>query len=91
MPRPRLMKRLDQGMRLALTLISAPPGFGKSCVEGGRPAWFFPAGALESCFPEGLLDLEVHAAAADGNPGGIPAFVGTITAGIGAGTPRERS
>ncbi|RPI32828.1 MAG: hypothetical protein EHM70_07930, partial [Chloroflexota bacterium] len=31
-PRPRLMKRLDQGMRVPLTLISAPPGFGKSSL-----------------------------------------------------------
>ncbi len=31
-PRPRLMERLQQGLHVPLTLISAPPGFGKSAL-----------------------------------------------------------
>ena len=31
-PRPRLMERLDEGVRRALTLISAPAGFGKTTL-----------------------------------------------------------
>jgi LuxR family maltose regulon positive regulatory protein len=31
-PRPRLMERLDRGMSSALTLVSAPAGFGKSTL-----------------------------------------------------------
>ena len=45
--RPRLIERLDQGIERKLTLVSAPPGFGKTTVltewlaaapSGGRPA-----------------------------------------------------
>jgi LuxR family transcriptional regulator, maltose regulon positive regulatory protein len=35
-PRPRLMARLDDGLRRKLTLISAPAGFGKTTLVG---AW----------------------------------------------------
>src|SRR5262245_50156732 len=31
-PRPRLLKRLDQGLRRKLTLVSAPAGFGKTTL-----------------------------------------------------------
>ncbi len=31
-PRPRLMERLEAGLQVPLTLISAPPGFGKSSL-----------------------------------------------------------
>lgn len=31
-PRPRLMERLNLGLHVPLTLISAPPGFGKSAL-----------------------------------------------------------
>jgi ATP/maltotriose-dependent transcriptional regulator MalT len=31
-PRPRLIKRLDQGLQLKLTLVSAPAGFGKTTL-----------------------------------------------------------
>ena len=36
-PRPRLIKRLDRGLRLGskLTLVSAPAGFGKSTLVTG--------------------------------------------------------
>ncbi len=30
--RPRLMERLNEALRVPLTLISAPPGFGKSTL-----------------------------------------------------------
>ncbi len=45
-PRPRLIARLNHGLHQTLTLVSAPPGFGKSSLLGewvagcGRPvAW----------------------------------------------------
>ncbi|MEZ4868665.1 MAG: hypothetical protein R3C14_45470 [Caldilineaceae bacterium] len=31
-PRPTLLARLDAGLRCKLTLLSAPPGFGKSTL-----------------------------------------------------------
>ena len=31
-PRPRLIERLDQGIDRKLTLVSAPPGFGKTTL-----------------------------------------------------------
>jgi LuxR family transcriptional regulator, maltose regulon positive regulatory protein len=31
-PRPRLIKRLDQGLQRKLTLVSAPAGFGKTTL-----------------------------------------------------------
>jgi len=34
-PRPRLIERLDEGLRRKLTLISAPAGFGKTTLMGG--------------------------------------------------------
>ena len=34
-PRPRLIERLDEGLRRKLTLISAPAGFGKTTLVGG--------------------------------------------------------
>jgi LuxR family transcriptional regulator, maltose regulon positive regulatory protein len=44
--RPRLLDRLDEGLAAALTLVAAPPGFGKSTLvaawarRGGHPvAW----------------------------------------------------
>ena len=33
-PRPQLLERLDEGQRGKLTLLSAPPGFGKSTLLG---------------------------------------------------------
>src|SRR5215211_8183821 len=33
--RPRLIERLDEGLRRKLTLISAPAGFGKTTLVGG--------------------------------------------------------
>src|SRR5215210_3989655 len=44
-PRPRLIERLDEGLRCKLTVVSAPAGFGKSTLlsswfidlSGGRP------------------------------------------------------
>lgn len=51
--RPRLMARLQEGLARRLTLISAPPGFGKSSV---LMAWrATPAG---SQFPLGWLSLD---------------------------------
>jgi LuxR family maltose regulon positive regulatory protein len=48
-PRPRLVERLDRGLEAALTLVSAPPGFGKTTLltewlagvpaGGRRVAW----------------------------------------------------
>jgi LuxR family maltose regulon positive regulatory protein len=46
-PRPRLSQRLEKGLGRKLTLVSAPPGFGKttllgawiSGLSGGRAAW----------------------------------------------------
>lgn len=43
-PRPRLTRRLDKGLKLPLTLVSAPAGFGKTTLvsnwisEGEIPA-----------------------------------------------------
>ncbi len=34
-PRPRLYHMLDQGLTLPLTLVSAPPGFGKTTLVSG--------------------------------------------------------
>jgi hypothetical protein len=33
-PRPHLMERLDEGLTRKLTLLSAPPGFGKTTLLG---------------------------------------------------------
>ena len=33
-PRPRLIERLNEGLRRKLTLISAPAGFGKATLMG---------------------------------------------------------
>ena len=43
--RGRLAERLSQGIRSKLTLVSAPPGFGKSTLVGGwaarvESAWY---------------------------------------------------
>src|SRR5690349_17301030 len=55
-PRPRLIERLDAGLRRPLTLISAPAGFGKTTLIS---AW-----TAERPGPVAWLSLD----AADGEP-----------------------
>jgi LuxR family maltose regulon positive regulatory protein len=45
-PRPHLYRRLDEGARVGLTLVSAPAGFGKSTLVG---SWI-AAGARQAAW-----------------------------------------
>jgi LuxR family maltose regulon positive regulatory protein len=77
-PRPRLMERLDEGVRRALTLVSAPAGFGKTTLLG---AW-----SRRSELPVAWLSLDEG----DNDPllfvSYLIAAIGTIREGFGEET-----
>ncbi len=55
-PRPRLIKRLDQGLQRKLTLVSAPAGFGKTTLIA---SWLHGLGDQEQTAPRvAWLSLE---------------------------------
>ena len=68
MERPRLMQRLDDGLRLGnlLTLVCAPPGYGKTTLLS---AWVH-AGAAGAGETPRLIPLTVVTRFAPGWPGG---------------------
>src|SRR5689334_16251101 len=53
--RPRLLARLNQGMRGKLVLLSAPPGFGKTTLLG---EWRASAGQDGQPFPMAWVSLD---------------------------------
>jgi LuxR family maltose regulon positive regulatory protein len=46
-PRPHLMERMQHGLHVPLTLISAPPGFGKSTIIN---QWIHDQTGLNACW-----------------------------------------
>jgi hypothetical protein len=55
-PRPRLLQRLDEGLRPGhrLTLVSAPAGYGKTTLLS---EWIHTSGAHRGCAPTSRLAL----------------------------------
>jgi LuxR family maltose regulon positive regulatory protein len=49
-PRPRLFDMLEQGLHQPLTLISAPPGFGKTTLVAGWMHSYVITGDLDFCW-----------------------------------------